>query len=151
MDVAKYKIDRGIKIARSHIVPNPWNPNELDARTNEALDESLEDYGQIYAILVRPLGDRYQIIDGYHRFIKIKAQEIYCDIIYKLGDNDAKKLTIQLNETRGKAEPGKLAKLINDLRTKMNESELRRGLPFDEAHFADLRSRAEELRKGFKP
>ena len=65
--MVKYKT-RNETIAIGLIVKNPWNPNKMDNATLKAEKESIQKYGVVAPIIVRPLDDDYQIIDGEHRY-----------------------------------------------------------------------------------
>ncbi|HEY9705058.1 MAG TPA: ParB/RepB/Spo0J family partition protein [Allocoleopsis sp.] len=123
-----------------NIIPNTWNPNVMDARTYQALKESFTEFGDIDPILVRDLGDKYQIIDGEHRY-KI-AREIGLDkiqsIVIDVSDNQAKRLTQIMNRTKGKDDPEKLMNLLDSLLQEMSEDELVKGLPYTPDSLADL-------------
>jgi ParB family chromosome partitioning protein len=68
-------IIKHIEIA--HIYPNQWNPNRMDVKTFEALAQSAEEFGNIDPLTVRQLADNnYQIIDGYHRYLIAKQNNI---------------------------------------------------------------------------
>ncbi|HEY9704991.1 MAG TPA: ParB/RepB/Spo0J family partition protein [Allocoleopsis sp.] len=123
-----------------NIIPNIWNPNVMDAQTYQALKESFTEFGDIDPILVRDLGDKYQIIDGEHRY-KI-AREIGLDkiqsIVIDVSDNQAKRLTQIMNRTKGKDDPEKLMNLLDSLLQEMSEDELVKGLPYTPDSLADL-------------
>lgn len=118
--MTNYKIERGVTVNSSDIEPNPWNPNKTSERQQQAISESLEHYGQIIELLVRPhptKKGKYQVIDGEHRLMSLsdKNQIVYVNVIHDLPDAEAKKLTIILNETRGDADKIELAKLLEDI------------------------------------
>jgi hypothetical protein len=146
-----------VKVAA--IEPNPWNPNRMSERVFEAEKESILAFGFIDPITVRPApeGDGYQIIDGEHRFrvlssliedgvppgvsedlkALVKAAEVPA-IVLDVPDAWAKKLTVILNETRGKADPLALGELLADLAQDGDLDALRKGLPFSEAELEEL-------------
>lgn len=132
-----YKIDRGVLLNLSQVDENPWNPNEMREREQQALNESLFDFGQLLEVLVRPhpdQPDRYQIIDGAHRYRELRelgASTLYVNIIYGLSDALAKKLTIICNETRGSANKVDLSRLLAEIHIELDLDELHRGLNFE--------------------
>lgn len=152
----------GLTIKRLQVAaiePNPWNPNRMSDRVYEAEKESILAFGFIDPITVRPApeGDGYQIIDGEHRFrvlsalieegvppgvsddLKglVKAAEVPA-IVLDVPDTWAKKLTIILNETRGKADPLALGELLADLAQGSDLDELRLGLPYGAQELEEL-------------
>ena len=128
------------EIAIGLLQKNPWNPNKMDLSTLKAEKESIEKYGVVAPIIVRPLGDDYQIIDGEHRYIICKDlgyESIPSVIIENLKEMDAKKLTIILNETKGSNDKIELGKLLGELSNDFGD-DLKVGLPFSEDDLKDL-------------
>lgn len=130
--------------ATTALVPNDWNPNVMKARVLQAERESIEAYGFIDPITVRPHPTdegRFQIIDGEHRW-KVASElgiESVPVVVLDLDDNAARKLTIILNETRGRADVVDLGKLLGDLADDMGDTaELLRGLPYSEGELDEL-------------
>ncbi len=123
--------------------PNPWNPNKQSEREYAAEIESIKTFGFIDPITVRrhpKKKDAYQIIDGEHRYKA--AQEIGIDtvpvIVLDVGDPEAKRLTIILNETRGIADRVDLGVLLADLEATIGLEELSVGLPFTDDSLKNL-------------
>jgi len=135
----KYKMEnKDINI--NIIKANTWNPNEMDQKTYKAEKESIQTYGIVSPIVVRPLKNEYQIIDGEHRYKVCKDlsfKEIPCVIVNNLDDNDAKKLTIILNETKGNNNKIELGKLLGELESYFGD-DLNIGLPFSNGDLKDL-------------
>ena len=121
--------------------PNSWNPNVQTVRVSAALGESLEAYGFIDPVLVRPHPDGgFEIVDGEHRWDAAVAAgaETVAVIVRELSDDDAKKLTVILNETRGSADVVGLAQLLAELGGTMDADELIIGLPYSPDELSDL-------------
>jgi ParB-like chromosome segregation protein Spo0J len=139
--------------------PNSWNPNKQTERQFEAEVESICSNGFIAPILVRASKKGFEILDGEHRY---KAMKIIIDkklsgvenvpelvaakqipaIVIEANDSKAKKLTIIMNETRGRAELGELALLLDSISEDMGD-ELLVGLPYSEKQLKDLLSLSE--------
>ena len=139
-----HKIDRGILIPKTKLHPNPWNPNHMKERQQAAVAESIQAFGQVLELLVRPhpdIKDEFQIIDGEHRF-NVLPKDVYCNVIHGLTDPEAKKLTIVMNETRGSADKIELASLLKDLSEDLGDS-LGIGLPYDPSELDELISLAD--------
>lgn len=136
-----YAIDRGIKIKRSQLKNNNYNPNKTTDRQQEAIKESLNNYGQLTAVLVRPDpedSESYIIIDGEHRS-QILTEEIYVDVVHGLTEIDAKKLTVIMNETRGDADKIELAQLLAQINNELeNFEQLQLGLPYETKELQEL-------------
>ena len=129
------------EVAVEHLHPNPWNPNRMTARTFEAERESIGKFGFIDPVTARPHPDltgQYQIIDGEHRWraateLGFEAVPV---VVLELGDPEAKKLTVVLNETRGSANTVDLAVLLADVGE--HDANLIEALPYDEAQLTNL-------------
>lgn len=134
-----YKIERGVLIPKDKLHPNPWNPNHMKPRQQEAVSESIKHYGQVMELLVRPhpeIEEEYQIIDGEHRY-NILPAEVYCNVIHGLPDAEAKKLTIVMNETRGSADKIELAQLLSEIKDDLGD-DLGLALPYEENELEEL-------------
>jgi hypothetical protein len=150
-----------IPIEKIH--PNPWNPNKLTERQLEALQESILEYGFIAAATVRQhptFEGEYEIIDSEHRYEVVSALienppptevEIHKSVrriielrilpCFDMGvvpDQQAKRLTVTLNETRGKADTVDLARLLHGLRSEMSLEEIGKGLPYTPEELGEL-------------
>lgn len=149
-------------IKHSDIIPNDWNPNKQNERAFAAEIESITDNGFVQPVTVRKhptQKGKYQIIDGYHRWLAL--QKIFDDkslqtaplksivitqevpsVVIDVTDAQAKKLTIILNETRGRAELGELGILLESIQVDFGD-DLIRGLPYSQGQLDDLLSLAE--------
>lgn len=134
---------------------NPWNPNKQSERQFQAEIESILSNGFIMPILVREVAkNKWQIVDGEHRkraldiIINdklegqgnvpdlVKNQEIPA-VIIDLDDAKAKRLTVIMNETRGRADMGSLAELLSSIQEDLGE-DLLIGLPYTPNQLNDL-------------
>jgi len=120
--------------------PNPWNPNQMDEATFAAEVASIKEFGFVDPIIVREMGEVYQIIDGYHRWKA--ATDIGYDelpiVVLDVDEDAAKELTIILNETRGRAVPERLEALVRDLASRRDRGRLDDILPFDTSHLDQM-------------
>lgn len=122
------------------MVPNPWNPNKMDNETYRKEIESIREFGFVDPVTVRQAGDKYEIIDGEHRWkgaaelglIFIPA------IVLAANDEIAEQLTIVLNDLRGKPNEEKLAALVRDLSTRRSMLDLERVLPYKREKLAEM-------------
>ena len=129
--------------------PNPWNPNRMSERVEQATVESIAMFGMIDPITVRPhpgAEGKYQIIDGEHRHracMSLEYKLIPVNVLHNLDDQQAKRLTIIANETRGYADKITLAGILSELNEGMDIDELIKGLPYYEDELKELLSMAE--------
>jgi len=131
------------------VTPNPWNPNKQTERQYAAEMESICDNGFVMPIIVRKHPDQkgfYQIVDGEHRWKAL--QQIAAEnkqgkgnvpgllekkeipaIILQIDEAKAKRLTVIMNETRGRADLTSLGTLLAELAPEFGE-DLIIGLPY---------------------
>jgi hypothetical protein len=111
--------------------------------------ESIKEYGFVDPLTVyAPEGyllGHYVIIDGEHRYDigidEFTMTEFPCVVVEGISDQEAKKLTVVLNELHGQADPIKLGDLLTDLVTDNGIEDLLVALPFTKdvvASFLDL-------------
>lgn len=136
-------------IERERLRPNPWNPNRMDERTFAAERESIQTFGFLDPLTVRPhptLEGEFEIVDGEHRLRAtddLDYPKLPC-LVLDLDEAAARKLTVILNETRGEADPVLQAELLNDLRSHLGDEGVQVGLPYTSAEIAALRRIADD-------
>ena len=128
-----------MEIAVGRLQPNPWNPNRMSQEMYHKLKEYIKREGLVEPIVVRPHGDGYQILGGYHRW-KI-AQElgyetVPCAVV-ELDDRRAKILSVNLNEMKGQSVSVLLSELVHDLSQELTLEDLESQLPYSEAELKD--------------
>jgi len=136
---------------------NPWNPNVQTENQYKAEKESITINGFLAPILVRKLGERWQVIDGEHRLrglqeikkhpllnvsihpslTSLLLENLIPAIVIEADDAKAKKLTIIMNETRGRADFARLGALLTEIKIEMPD-DLGVGLPYTEAQLTEL-------------
>ena len=129
--------------ATSELQPNPWNPNVMSEEDYAKALTSIERFGFIDPITVRPHPEgpaRYQIIDGENRWRAARDKRLKEVPIVVIGatDDEAQELTIILNELRGRPDEARLAGLVADLATRRPMAELEQVLPFRRSQLADM-------------
>ncbi len=124
------------------LTPNPWNPNRVDTRTFAKMKAYIQREGFVKPLVVRLHPDdaeRYQIIDGEHRW-KLATQlglgEVPC-VVLDVPDARAKMLTVNLNELGGQPAPDLLAELVHDLSRTTTLADLETLMPFSERELQD--------------
>lgn len=128
-----------VDIARLH--PNSWNPNEQTDFMQQKLGASLDFYGQVAEILVREIDGQLEIIDGEHRYRELLTKGVKKVLVNNLGevsDDDARLLTVAMNELHGDRDPLKLSRVLNSLQKSANWGELSLVLPFGEAELENI-------------
>jgi ParB/Sulfiredoxin domain len=132
-----------LPVARLH--PNPWNPNIQQPPVIRALSESIDTFGMVEPVTVRPHPDidgDYEIINGEHRWREAQERELEelpCVVLEGLTDMQARKLTVILNEVSGDADVALLGQLLVDVQTMLPDDEaLGYALPYSDVALQHL-------------
>jgi ParB family chromosome partitioning protein len=94
-----------VEIGVERLEPNPWNPNRMSPEMYEKLREYVRKEGLVEPIVVRPRGEGYQILGGYHRWKLAKGlgyETVPCAVV-EMDDRRAKVLSVNLNEMKGQS------------------------------------------------
>jgi ParB-like chromosome segregation protein Spo0J len=121
--------------------PNPWNPNKMDDFMFGKTTASLDKLGFAAPIVVRDMGDYYEVIDGEHRLraaIELGMEQVPIWTLGYIPDAKAKQLTVVLNETRGQANREQLGELLKDLMISETTADLLAILPYERPDFEAL-------------
>jgi len=110
----------------------------MTAAIYDKLRESIEEYGMVDPLTVRPIDvkgeTQWQIIDGEHRFdvaVALGYDMFDCIEILGLTDAQAKKLTIIMNELHGQPDPDRMGPLLQSIIDDSSLDELFKALPYD--------------------
>lgn len=127
-------------IAHGLLDPNPWNPNVMQEHVLQAARESIQRFGMIDPVVVRKKGrTRFEIIDGEHRW---KASDGLVDpvpcVIVKAGDAEARKMTVILNDIKGRHDTDLLGALLRELHIEMDADEFAIAMPYTDAELSAL-------------
>jgi ParB family chromosome partitioning protein len=124
-----------LEIEVGKLQPNPWNPNRMSDEMYHKLKQYIKREGLVEPIVVRPHGDGYQILGGFHRWKIAKElghETVPCAVV-ELDDRRAKILSINLNEMKGQSVSALLSELVHDLSQELTLEDLESQLPYTEA------------------
>ena len=97
-----------------------WNPNEMDADTRARLRRSIDRFGLVVPLVVRPAGqERYETIGGAQRLTVLQeagASAAAC-VVVEADGTEAMLLSQALNHISGQDNPGPRAELLRRLLT----------------------------------
>ncbi len=102
-------LDQARAIGVGLLDPNPYQPRAhvLDDAARAELDASIRAYGILQPVLVRPVGDRYQLVDGEQRWRA--AQRVGLEVVpaveRAVGDEDMELLALLANTQRTDLDP----------------------------------------------
>jgi len=106
----------------NNIEPNPWNPNEMTQDVFNHLKKEYKRVGFLQPVLVRVKGDKFQLIDGEHRWKAGKefGLKTITAVVIEMDDKTAKLTSINMNKIKGTDNILKLATLLEDLKDTSN-------------------------------
>lgn len=144
-----------LEVDIDQIQPNPWNPNQMDSKTFEKEKKSITELGFLGSVLVREHNVKgyYQILDGEHRWKALKElgyTKVTIENIGEISDEEAKLLTVLINNLRGKDDVFKRAKILEALQEgqlsllPMTAEEIEHEKRFVEFDFSKFEKEAEE-------
>lgn len=112
---------------------HPANSNVMPKALLDKLAEQIAQTGRYPPVIVRPVGDRYQILDGHHRVIVLRrlGRDTAQCVVWEVDDTQALLLLATLNRLSGDDDPRKRAALVAKLNASMDVHELARRLPED--------------------
>ncbi len=109
----------------------PWNPNAMDDSMLAKLAESIQRYGLVIPVVVRPLGDAYQVLSGNQRLQVLTAldyETVPC-VVVDLDDAHAQLLAQALNAIHGDDDQGMKAVMLRTVMESVPESSVLSLLP----------------------
>ena len=104
------------------VVPNTWNPkdaiadNPENAKNYERIKKSLAAHGQLDPILVREVNGRFEIVNGYHRYMALKeagADEVEIKNLGKIDDARAKAIALATEDAKVSLNRVKVAEMVD--------------------------------------
>lgn len=137
------------------------NPNVMGARAFDLLVDNMQKHGCTENVVVRPVGDRFQIVSGHHR---VKAaqylgwDDIPCAVINDpaFDEEAANFQLVRMNAIRGRLDPQAFYKLYAQVAGKYGDDLIQDMFGFaDEAEFKKLitqtaKNLPKELQSKFK-
>jgi len=109
----------------------PWNANQIDEAILQRLRTSIGKYGLVQNLVVRKVGDGYEVLSGNQR-IKLlrefKVTKVPC-VVVSLDDGHARLLAQVMNHVHGDDDLGLRAELIREVMNVLPESEVLAVLP----------------------
>jgi ParB family chromosome partitioning protein len=109
----------------------PWNPNEADEPTLRRLGSSLQRFGIVVPLVVRALGDAFEVLSGNQRLRVLREQrtETAPCVEVEADDTQARLLTQALNAIHGEDDLNRKAALVKEILAAMPAEEVAAILP----------------------
>jgi len=123
-------------ILLAHLDGHPDNANRMTRAMLNKLTGHIRRSGDYPPLIVRPVGDRYQILDGHHRAMVLRQlghTHAKCDV-WQVDDEGAEVLLLTLNRLRGEDEPHWRGALLDRLSQSIDVEQLARFTPENAAH-----------------
>lgn len=108
-----------------------WNVNQIDEAMLQRLRMSIGKYGLVQNLVVRKVGDGYEVLSGNQRLKllrEFKLTKVPC-VIVSLDDGHARLLAQVMNHVHGADDLGLRAELIREVMNVLPESEVLAVLP----------------------
>ena len=99
----------------------------------DKLADEIERTGHYPPVIVRPIGERYQILDGHHRVMvlrQLKYDRVQC-VVWPVDHEQALLLLATLNRLSGDDDPRRRAALLVKLNATLDIKQLAQRLPED--------------------
>ena len=124
-----------------YVAAAPWNANEMDPDMRTRLRRSIERFGLVVPLVVRPLGaDHYESIGGAQRLALLRemGHVIVPCVVTRADDGDARLLSQVLNHVAGQDNPGLRGEILRRILESTPESEVAELLPDPIERLRDL-------------
>jgi len=128
-------MDKGfIEIELTSLSMAKWNYKTNNKELQQKLVNNIKRNGQIENIIIRELdNNKFEIINGNHRFLALKELKYKKVTAYNLGKislNHAKRIAIETNETRFVSDNNKLSDLLIEISQEFNFDDLVQTMPY---------------------
>lgn len=113
------------------LAAHPLNSNVMSPRLFAKLKAALERGGPYPPVIVRPLGERYQLLDGHHRVRALRelGRATVRGVVWDVDEDQALVLLATLNRLSGEDDPRKRGQVVAALRERHDWAELADRLP----------------------
>jgi len=125
------------------LVKADWNYKRNSKWMLERLINNFQRNGQLETIVVRKLAKKqFEVVNGNHRldaFQKLGIANVHCFVLEKASLLEAKRIAVELNETRFDTDPVILSDMITEMEKEFTLDNLVTTLPISEEDLAGLR------------
>lgn len=128
------RLDRMVEVPVDRLRKAPWNYKDGDEFKAAQLAANLQRNGQLLNLIVRHTPDGlFEVIDGNHRLDAVLLNKWSTVICYDLGEiseRQAKRIAIEINETRFPTNLIGIAKVIEDLKAEFSLEDMLSTFPY---------------------
>lgn len=104
-----------------------WNYKEDNEQLQAKLENNIEKNGIVQNLIVREMSNGlFEVVNGNHRLRAIKALgmvEVMCYNCGQITDSQAKRISVETNETRFKSDTDKLYAVIDSILTEFDQED----------------------------
>jgi len=128
-----------------------WNTNQMDDAMMQRLRSSIKNFGLVHNLVVRPLGEKYEVLSGNQRLKllrELKVKTVPC-VIVDSDDAHARLLAQALNHIHGSDDLSLRAELINQVMQSIPEEEILAVLPDTIESLKGMSSLSQETIAGY--
>lgn len=145
---------------RELLQANDYNPNHVATPEMKLLAQSILESGWTQPIVARPVGDRYEIVDGFHRWTVSGRKDVGALTdglvpVVVINPDPAHQMmaTIRHNRARGKHHVVRMADIVDELVNKheVDPEELKVRLGMDNEEVERLLMRGKMIERGAQP
>lgn len=100
--------------------PNPWNTNKVTPGNMDKLKKSMSLLGSFKPVIVRDMGDFFQILGGEHRWqaaVEMGWKTLPVANLGSLSEVDAKQVSVLDNERYGEDDAVSFQRLLEDIQS----------------------------------
>ena len=125
----------------------PWNANQMDPVLLDKLKRSVQRFGLVGVLVVRPVGDDiYEVLSGNQRLQALRelgAESVPC-VVLAMDDAEARLLAQTLNRLHGSDDLGLKAALLESVLQELSQEDVLSLLPESTASLQALGSLSQE-------
>lgn len=139
------------KLAINQLVKAEWNYKEEDYLLSQKLFNNIKKNGFLINLIVRDLGDKYEVVNGNHRLDVLNSlgvSQIVCYDLGKISELEAKKIAVETNETSFKANKQKVKNIIKEINESFELDVLKETLPFADFELDSILNEVNEVLDG---
>lgn len=107
-----------VDVPLARITTASWNPNRLDEAMRRRLTASVDRYGLVQPLVVRPKGDGFETVAGAQRLEVLREKDrkaVPCVVLNRVSDVDAKVLSVALNRISGSDDVNALGAIAREV------------------------------------
>jgi ParB family chromosome partitioning protein len=133
------------------LIEASWNANRMDDATVARLRTSISRYGLIQNLVIRPIGDRFEVLSGNQRLrllSELGISTVPC-VVVNVDDGHARLLAQALNHIHGEDDIGLKAELVKKILESVSEREILTVLPETIEGLQGLASLGQETIAGY--